>query len=206
MAERINDIGAILTVIQDVADRTNLLALNASIIAAQAGEHGRSFDVVAAEIKALAQRTAASTKQISEQIRGVHPSTVRRRGEGILDAIARGHEAEPIPRESARGRSEPGDAPAIALAEALLRARALDSQLAYELIASRSELEQIVAAARRSEPEPDVRTLTGWRRELVGEDLRDLLAGRKAVAIGPGRRLELRGSPEAEDLSDASDA
>jgi ribonuclease D len=59
------------------------------------------------------------------------------------------------------------------------------------LIASRSELELIVAAARRNEPEPDVRTLTGWRRELVGSDLRDLLGGRNAVSVGPGRRLVL---------------
>jgi ribonuclease D len=126
-----------------------------------------------------------------EQIRGIHPSGIRRRGHAIIDAIARGREAEPIPRDEYRGRSEPGDAPLIALAEALLRARALDAGLAYELIASRSELDQIVAASRRGEPEPDVRTLAGWRRELVGEDLRDLLAGRSAVSVGPGRRLEL---------------
>ena len=63
----------------------------------------------------------------------------------------------------------------IALAEALLRARAMEAGLAYELIASRSELEQIIAAARQSAPEPDVRTLTGWRRELVGADLDALL-------------------------------
>ena len=128
-----------------------------------------------------------------EQIRGIHPSGVRRRGSAILEAIELGRNAPPIPREAARGRSEPGDAPLIALAEALLRARALEAGLAYELIASRSELEQIVAAARRDEPEPDVRTLTGWRRELVGADLRDLLAGRSAVSVGPERRLTLSG-------------
>ncbi len=132
-----------------------------------------------------------------EQIRGIHPSGIRRRGPAILDAIARGREAEPIPREEHRGRSDPGDAPIIALAEALLRARALEAGLAYELIASRSELDQIVAAFRRGAPEPDVRTLSGWRRELVGEDLRDLLAGRRAVSVGPGRRLEL--SPRGSD-------
>ena len=49
-----------------------------------------------------------------------------------------------------------------------------------------------MGAARRNEPEPDVRTLTGWRRELVGDDLSDLLAGRSAVSVGPERRLELR--------------
>ena len=63
--------------------------------------------------------------------------------------------------------------------------------MAYELIASRSELELIVAAARRGESEPDVRTLSGWRRELVGEELSDLLAGRRAISVGQGRRLTL---------------
>jgi len=130
-----------------------------------------------------------------EQIRGLHPPTIKRRGEAILEAIARGREAEPISRDEVRGRSESGDAPLIALAEALLRARSLDAGLAYELIASRAELEQIVAAARRHEPEPEVRTLTGWRRELVGDDLADLLTGSGAIAVGPDRRLELRKSP-----------
>ncbi len=126
-----------------------------------------------------------------EQIRGLHPPAIKRRGEAILEAIQRGMDAPPIARDDGRGRSEPGDAPLIALAEALLRARALEAGLAYELIASRAELEQIVGAARRGDPEPDVRTLTGWRRELVGDDLRSLLAGHSAVRIGPSRRLEL---------------
>ncbi|MGH2869599.1 MAG: ribonuclease D [Solirubrobacteraceae bacterium] len=130
-----------------------------------------------------------------EQIRGLHPPTVKRRGQAILEAIALGREGEPIPRDEVRGRSEPGDAPLIALAEALLRARALEAGLAYELIASRAELELIVAAARRAEPEPEVRTLTGWRRELVGDDLRRLLAGESAVCVGEDRRLRLTKSP-----------
>ena len=138
----------------------------------------------------LAKRQPATVRGL-EQIRGIHPSGIRRRGVEILEAIARGQEAPAIPREQARGRSDPGDAPLIALAEALLRARALEAGLAYELIASRNELELIVGAARRGEREPDVRTLTGWRRELVGADLRDLLAGRRAIAVGPDRRLTL---------------
>jgi ribonuclease D len=126
-----------------------------------------------------------------EQIRGIHRSGIKRRGPALLEAIARGRAAEPIPREERRGRSDPSDGPLIVLAEALLRARAMESGLAYELIASRSELEQIVAAARRSAPEPEVRTLTGWRRELVGDDLADLLGGRTALGVGPRQRLTL---------------
>jgi ribonuclease D len=124
-------------------------------------------------------------------IRGIHRSVIKRRGEAILTAIEQGLSDPPIPRERAGPRSDPSDAPLIALAEALLRARALDAGLAYELIASRAELEAIVGAARRAEPEPAVRTLTGWREELVGADLRDLLAGRSAVAVGDDRRLSL---------------
>jgi ribonuclease D len=139
----------------------------------------------------LAKRRPSTTQGL-EQIRGLHPPTIKRRGEAILNAIELGRQAAPIPRDEARARSEPGDAPLIALAEALLRARALEAGLAYELVASRAELEVIVGAARRGEPEPDVRTLGGWRRALVGDDLSDLLAGRRAMSVGPDRRLELR--------------
>ena len=138
----------------------------------------------------LAKRHPSNLNAL-EQIRGIHPSGIRRRGAAILEAIAAGMSAEPIPREEPRGRSDPEDAPLIVLAEALLRARALEAALAYELIASRGELELIVAAARRGEPEPEVRTLEGWRSKLVGTDLRDLLAGRKSVLVGPDRRLVL---------------
>jgi ribonuclease D len=137
-----------------------------------------------------AKRQPASVRAL-EQIRGIHPSGIRRRGNAILAAIAAGREAPPIPREPGRERSDPADAPLIALVEALLRARALEAGLAYELIASRAELEQIIGATRRGEPPPAVRTLTGWRSELVGDDLRALLAGGSALAVGPGRRLEL---------------
>jgi ribonuclease D len=145
----------------------------------------------------LAKRRPGSLQGL-EQIRGIHPPTIKRRGTAILDAIAAGLKAPAIPRDEVRARSEPGDAPLIALAEALLRARALEARLAYELIASRAELELIVGAARRGEPEPDVRTLSGWRRELVGDDLRDLLAGHASVSVGPERRLQFTVSSRVE--------
>jgi len=71
LGDRTKEIGGILDVIDDVADETNLLALNAAIIAAQAGEQGRAFSVVAEEIKELADRVLASTKEIGGLIRSV---------------------------------------------------------------------------------------------------------------------------------------
>ncbi len=73
--QRSEEIGEILNVIDEVAEQTNLLALNASIIAAQAGEHGKGFSVVADEIKALAERTASSIEQIEKVISSVQEET-----------------------------------------------------------------------------------------------------------------------------------
>ncbi len=139
-----------------------------------------------------AKRHPTTAGQLAD-IRGMHRSSIKRRGDAIVEAIERGLAQPPIPRERARDHAEPGDSPLIVLAEALLRARALESGLAYELIASRAELEAIVGAARRGEPEPPVRTLTGWREQLVGGELRDLLAGRSALAVGGDRRVALVG-------------
>jgi methyl-accepting chemotaxis protein len=77
------NIGSIVTVIDEIARQTNLLALNASIIAAQTGEHGKGFGVVAAEIKQLAERTTQSTREIAEAISGVQTETGK-----AVDAIA----------------------------------------------------------------------------------------------------------------------
>jgi ribonuclease D len=135
----------------------------------------------------LAKRKPADRKDI-QNIRGITPDVVRRRAEDIVAAVARGREAEPIHlEEGERLGSDPADGPVIALAEALVRTRALEAGLAYELIAARADLNPIVVRARRGRPEPDVRTLRGWRRELVGTELLELLAGEHTLGVEDGR-------------------
>lgn len=68
-------VGEFLSVIQEVVEQTNLLSLNASIIAAQAGSRGQAFAVVAEEVRSLARRTSASTKEIEELVRNIQKET-----------------------------------------------------------------------------------------------------------------------------------
>ncbi len=75
LSEKVSAIGSILSVIDEVAEQTNLLALNSAIIAAQAGEHGKGFAIVAGEIKGLATRTRQSTMEIASIIEAVEKET-----------------------------------------------------------------------------------------------------------------------------------
>lgn len=86
LGKRSHEIGQILKVIDEVTDQTSLLALNAAILAAQAGEHGKGFAVVAEEIKDLAERTAASTQEIAGLIASVQEESaesVQAMGRGL---------------------------------------------------------------------------------------------------------------------------
>jgi methyl-accepting chemotaxis protein len=85
LGNRAGEIGAIVEVIEGVANETSLLALNAAIIAAQAGEHGRGFTVVAGEIRELATRVSSSTAEITHLIRSVQDESTN-----AVGAIERG--------------------------------------------------------------------------------------------------------------------
>ncbi len=130
-----------------------------------------------------------------EQIRGLTQQTLRRRGRDLIAAVERGRERDPIPGDGTKPpANDPVDAMAIPLCEALVRARAVEAGLAYELVASRADLQRIVTSARTGAAEPEVRTLQGWRRALVGEELLELLAGHRTLRLGPDRRLVIETS------------
>lgn len=143
----------------------------------------------------IAKRRPSSRAEL-ERIRGVGAVAGGRRGEDLLAAIRRGRERppEPPPQQPRSPTPKPVDAPLVALGEALLRARAREAGLAYELLAARADLQAIVAAARVGSGEADVRTLRGWRRELAGAELLELLDGHVSLSVAQtdgGRRVRI---------------
>ncbi|MGA9462356.1 MAG: methyl-accepting chemotaxis protein [Terracidiphilus sp.] len=88
LAQRSEEIGKVVSVIQEISEQTNLLALNAAIEAARAGEHGRGFAVVAGEVRRLAERTKGATEEIAGTIRSIQEET-----RATLDVMRESHSA-----------------------------------------------------------------------------------------------------------------
>jgi ribonuclease D len=138
----------------------------------------------------LARRAPADRAGL-EQVRGLPAQTLHRRGDQLLAAIERGRRRPAPPAPPEPGPREPADAPLVSLAQALVRHRSMEEGVAVELIATQAELSALVSALRRGEDGDQVRAAHGWRRELVGDQLRELVAGRLALSAGDGGGLRL---------------
>jgi ribonuclease D len=138
----------------------------------------------------LARRTPRDKRGL-EQIRGLPPQLLHRRGDTVLAAIARGRERTPPAAPPEASPRDAADAPLVSLAQALVRHRSMESGVAVELIATQSELASLVYTLRRGGDSDDVRVARGWRRELVGEELRELVLGRRALSVDPDGGLRV---------------
>ncbi|HUB74625.1 MAG TPA: HRDC domain-containing protein [Solirubrobacteraceae bacterium] len=155
-----------------------------------------------ASLVEIAKRRPRSRAELA-RIRGVGAAAGGKRADDLLEAVRRGAARPPEPAPPlARGPlPKPDDAPLVALGEALLRARAREAGLAYELLAARADLQAIVAAARAGGEQADVRTLRGWRRELAGDELLELLAGHVSLSVSHASRaprVAIRRPPQPE--------
>jgi len=126
-----------------------------------------------------------------ESIRGLPQQTLHRRGAELIEQIRASRDDEPPPALPSSPRRDPAEAPLVSLAQAVVRHRSMESGVATELIATQSELAALVGAVRRGTDGSTVRALEGWRRELVGEELRDLIEGRRAVSVAPDGALRV---------------
>jgi ribonuclease D len=134
----------------------------------------------------IARRLPRSQQDL-DHIRALPPQTLHRRGDRILHAVERGRGREPPPPPPGAPSRDTRDAPLVALTQALVRHRSQESGVAVELIATQSELAALVGARRRGEDGDGIRVTGGWRRELVGQELIELLAGRRSLRVRDGR-------------------
>ena len=162
---------------------------------AAAREADRSVPSILADhvLVELARRRPSSRGELGD-IRGLPEATLHRRHRELVAAIARGAERDAPAAANGAPPPDPLGAPAVALASALVRHRSQESGVAVQLIATQPELTRLVDDVRRG-TEPRSRVLRGWRRELVGGELLELLAGRVTLSVADGGGLAVGPGP-----------
>ncbi|MEA2496688.1 MAG: ribonuclease [Thermoleophilaceae bacterium] len=130
----------------------------------------------------IARRQPESRRSF-EEVRGMPGQTLQRWHRELVEAVQRGKDAPEAPDLPDVEQGDSADAPLIALGQALVRQRAIEAKVAVDLVSTQSDISSVVGSLRRANGEPDVRTLQGWRRELVGNELVKLLSGECVVRV-----------------------
>lgn len=183
---RSDEIGKILTVIDEVTDQTTLLALNAAILAAQAGEHGKGFSVVADEIKDLAERTAFSTQEISALIQSVQ-NEVRSAVEAMQEGLKSVDEGFLLAREAGNALSK------------ILESSRISSERAISI--ERTTAEQSKAARLVTEAMQRVKNMTEEIAKATSEQSKAILLIMKATEKIRDVSLHLTKATEEQAIS-----
>jgi methyl-accepting chemotaxis protein len=211
LAERSKAIEQVLRVIDEVADQTNLLSLNAAIIASQAGSHGQAFSVVASEVKSLAKRTAGSAREIGASIgavlKGIDAAVAATRSgaERVREGVRRSEEAGAALR-AIRASAERSSSAVSAIAHATEQQVSGVETVAAELTRVKNMVDEIARGTREqdnagSEIQRGIETVRELAEDLkraTGELSDQSRISAQAVSAVAATLTQIRDSSEAQ--------